>query len=136
MVPSKGGLRVGFHERRSSYIVDMRTCPVLPPAISALLPRLRTLLAGLSIADRLPQVEIAVGDGPRCSCSATCCPSAADDLKRLAAFADAEGIQVWIQPERARIRRGRCTRRTRRRRPTPCPSSTCAWIFARPTSPR
>ena len=40
-MPSKGGLRVGFHERRSSYIVDMRTCPVLPPAISALLPRLR-----------------------------------------------------------------------------------------------
>ena len=34
MVPSKGGLRVGFHERRSSYIVDMRTCPVLPLAIS------------------------------------------------------------------------------------------------------
>jgi 23S rRNA (uracil1939-C5)-methyltransferase len=62
LVPSKGGLRVGFHERRSSYIVDMRTCPVLPPAISALLPRLRTLLAGLSIADRLPQVEIAVGE--------------------------------------------------------------------------
>ena len=37
MVPSKGGLRVGFHERRSSYLADMRTCPVLPPAITALL---------------------------------------------------------------------------------------------------
>ena len=37
LVPSKGGLRVGFHERRSSYIVDMRECPVLPPAISAML---------------------------------------------------------------------------------------------------
>ena len=75
LVPSRGGLRVGFHERRSSYIVVTRTCPVLPPAISALLPRLRTMPAGPSIADRLPQVEIAVGETAPCSCFATCCRS-------------------------------------------------------------
>ena len=98
MVPSKGGLRVGFHERRSSYIVDMRTCPVLPPAISALLPRLRTLLAGLSIADRLPQVEIAVGEDSTVFVFRNLLPFSATDEQRLAAFADAEGVQAWIQP--------------------------------------
>ena len=98
MVPSKGGLRVGFHERRSSYIVDMRTCPVLPLAISALLPRLRTMLAGLSIADRLPQVEIAVGEDSTVFVFRNLLPFSAADEKRLAAFADAEGIQAWIQP--------------------------------------
>lgn len=98
MVPSKGGLRVGFHERRSSYIVDMRTCPVLPPAISALLPRLRAMLAGLSIADRLPQVEIAVGEDSIVFVFRNLLPFSAADEKRLAAFADAEGIQAWVQP--------------------------------------
>ena len=88
MVPSKGGLRVGFHERRSSYIVDMRTCPVLPLAISALLPRLRTMLAGLSIADRLPQVEIAVGEDSTVFVFRNLLPFSAADEKRLAAFAD------------------------------------------------
>lgn len=98
VVPSKGGLRVGFHERRSSYIVDMRTCPVLPPVISDLLPRLRTMLAELSIADRLPQVEIAIGDAAPVFVFRNLLPFSRADEKRLAAFADAEGVQAWIQP--------------------------------------
>jgi 23S rRNA (uracil1939-C5)-methyltransferase len=98
VVPSKGGLRVGFHERRSSYIVDMRSCPVLPPVISDLLPRLRTLLAGLSIADRVPQVEIAVGDAATVFVFRNLLPFSCADERSLGAFADAEGVQVWIQP--------------------------------------
>ena len=40
-VAKKGGILVGFHERRSSYVADMASCLVLPPRISALLPELR-----------------------------------------------------------------------------------------------
>lgn len=105
VVPSKGGLRIGFHERRSSYIVDMRTCPVLPPQISALLPRLREMLAGLSIADRVPQVEIALGDGDAGGSGdepvfvfRNLLPFSKADEKRILAFAAAEGIQAWYQP--------------------------------------
>src|SRR5438034_8446867 len=36
-VPKKGGVLIGFHERKSSYVADMRECHVLPPRISALL---------------------------------------------------------------------------------------------------
>ncbi|HSU45012.1 MAG TPA: TRAM domain-containing protein, partial [Casimicrobiaceae bacterium] len=43
-VPKKGGVLIGFHERKSSYVADMRECHVLPPKISALLPALRTLV--------------------------------------------------------------------------------------------
>ena len=43
-VPKKGGVLVGFHERKSSFVADMMTCPVLPPRISALLPKLRSLV--------------------------------------------------------------------------------------------
>lgn len=60
-VPKKGGVLVGFHERKSSYVADMRSCEVLPPHVSALLPNLRELVGALSISDRLPQIEVAVG---------------------------------------------------------------------------
>ncbi len=62
LVPKKGGILVGFHERRSSYVADMDSCEVLPPEISVLLPRLRELVSTLSIPDRLPQIEVAVGE--------------------------------------------------------------------------
>lgn len=61
-VPKKGGVLVGFHERKSSFVADMTTCPVLPPRISALLIELRALVGALSIRDRLPQIELAIGD--------------------------------------------------------------------------
>ena len=61
-VPKKGGVLVGFHERKSSYVADMRECHVLPPKLSALLPALRTLIESLSIRTRLPQIEVAIGE--------------------------------------------------------------------------
>ena len=50
MVPKKGGMLIGFHERKSSYVADMSVCPNLPKHLSDLLLPLRELVAGLSIA--------------------------------------------------------------------------------------
>jgi len=97
LVPSKGGVRVGFHERRSSYIIDMRSCDILPTHVSALLPRLRELIAGLSIADRLPQIEVAVTEATTVLVFRHLLPLDARDTTRLAAFAASEGVQVWTQ---------------------------------------
>jgi 23S rRNA (uracil1939-C5)-methyltransferase len=36
-VLKKGTVLVGFHERKSRYVADMQTCPVLPPHINTLL---------------------------------------------------------------------------------------------------
>jgi len=63
LVEKKGGVLVGFHERRSSYVADMRECHVVPPHVSALLVPLRALVGSLSIARRLPQIELAIGEG-------------------------------------------------------------------------
>ncbi|MFA7269051.1 MAG: 23S rRNA (uracil(1939)-C(5))-methyltransferase RlmD [Sterolibacterium sp.] len=61
-VPKKGGALVGFHECRSSYVADMDSCEVLPPKISGLLRPLRDLVDGLSQPERLPQIEVSIGD--------------------------------------------------------------------------
>ena len=97
-VPSKGGVRIGFHQRRSSHIVDMRSCPVLPTQVSVLLPALRDLVTALSVADRLPQIEVAVGEGLTVLVFRHLEPLTAADKDHLRAFAESHGVQVWLQP--------------------------------------
>jgi 23S rRNA (uracil1939-C5)-methyltransferase len=108
-VPKKGGVLVGFHERQSSYVADMLECHVLPPKISALLPKLRTLIESLSIRQRLPQIELAVGERLPTSGSEArkdpvyalvlriLAPLTMPDEAKLVAFADAHGVEFWLQ---------------------------------------
>ena len=97
-VVKKGGVLVGFHERRSSYVAVMDSCAVLPPAISGLIQPLKALIAGMSRPDRLPQIEVAVGDGQHVLVLRNLEPLTGDDQERLRAFADAHGIVWYLQP--------------------------------------
>jgi 23S rRNA (uracil1939-C5)-methyltransferase len=100
-VEKKGGVLVGFHERKSSYVADMTSCAILPRKISDLLPALRTLIAGLTVRDRLPQIELAVGDGADAAYVLVLRilePLASSDEAALAAFADRYGVQFYLQP--------------------------------------
>lgn len=109
-VPRKGGVLVGFHERRSSFVADMLECHVLPRKISDLLPVMRRLVESLSIRDRVPQIELAIGDRPRSAKDAAgepepvyvlvfriLDPPTGDDAARLRAFAGEHGVDVWLQ---------------------------------------
>ena len=102
-VPKKGGVLVGFHEKKSSYVADMTSCAILPRKVSALLPLLRSLVGSLSIRDRLPQIELAMGDGgdagtPACALVLRIlAPLTPGDEALLAAFADAHDIEFWLQ---------------------------------------
>ena len=109
-VVKKGGVLVGFHERKSSYVADMLACSVLPPNISALLPKLRTLVAQLSIRDRLPQIELAIGEDGRTTDGGApgapldvlvlrvLEPPTGADAAVLRAFADEHHVQFYLQP--------------------------------------
>ena len=98
LVHKKGGVLVGFHERGSTYVADMRSCDILPPHVSALLLPLRALIAGLSCPDRLPQIELAVGEAQTVFVLRHLEPLAAADLKALAAFGLEHDVQWWLQP--------------------------------------
>jgi 23S rRNA (uracil1939-C5)-methyltransferase len=98
-VESKGGALVGFRERKSTYVADMRNCMVLPPDVSALIVPLRNLIGKLSIRDRVPQVEVAVGDAATVLLLRTLLPLTGEDQALLREFADAQRVQVWLQPE-------------------------------------
>ncbi len=98
-VPKKGEVLIGFHERKSRYVADMRVCPVLPPKVSDLLLPLRRLVGVMDQRDRLPQIELAAGDAVTALVLRHLEPLTAADLERLRAFAAEHGVQWWLQPK-------------------------------------
>jgi 23S rRNA (uracil1939-C5)-methyltransferase len=102
-VAKKGGVLVGFHEKKSGFITDMRSCEVIPRHVSDLLVPLRELIASLSIRDQVPQLELAVGDGEGRRITAlvmrNMAPLSEADEAALRAFADRHEVQWWLQPK-------------------------------------
>ena len=97
LVTKKGGVLVGFHERKSSFIADMHSCQILPPHVSALLLPLRQLVTNLSMPDRIPQIEVSVGDRVTALVLRHLMPLTEDDVALLRAFASQYDIQWWLQ---------------------------------------
>ncbi len=100
-VPKKGGALVGFRERSSSYVADMDSCEVLPAKISALLRPLRKLVDGLSHPERLPQIEVSIGDidaeGQCVLVLRILQELTPGDEAALRAFADEHGVVLYLQ---------------------------------------
>jgi len=98
-VPKKGGVLIGFHERKSSYVADMRQCEILAPHVSKLLLPLRVLISALSIRDAMPQIELAVGESVTALVLRILeSPSAADEAL-LREFADRHDVVFYLQPK-------------------------------------
>ncbi|MEN9863890.1 MAG: hypothetical protein RLZZ601_1654 [Pseudomonadota bacterium] len=108
----KGTVLIGFHEGKSGYVADMTACEILPKHVSDLLPEMRKLVMGLSIVDRMPQIEIAVGepedpnsDDPKKAKPVTALvfrnllPLTPADEQLLRSFADKHQVWVWLQPK-------------------------------------
>jgi 23S rRNA (uracil1939-C5)-methyltransferase len=98
-VAKKGTVLIGFHERKSRYVADMSVCPVLPPRVSAMLLPLRGLIGSLDERDRIPQIELAAGEGVIALVLRHLEPLAAADRQRLRDFASLNGVQWWLQPK-------------------------------------
>jgi 23S rRNA (uracil1939-C5)-methyltransferase len=96
-VPKKGGVLVGFHEKRSSYVADMKSCEVVPARISALLQPLRELVGQLSIRSRLPQIELSIGEKVDVAVLRVLEPLSRQDDHALSAFAKRHGVHFYIQ---------------------------------------
>jgi len=108
----KGTVLIGFHEGKSSYVADMTACEIMPKQVSDLLPKMRQLVMGLSIVDRMPQIEVAVGepedplsDDPRKNKPVMALvfrnlnPLTSADEQLLRDFADEHQVWIWLQPK-------------------------------------
>ena len=106
-VRKKGTVLVGFHERKSSYVADIRECHVVPPHVSALLLPLRALIGSMEAIETCPQIELACGidaHAPQRDVVALVlrhlAPLSAGDLEKLRSFArEHPVVQWWLQPK-------------------------------------
>ncbi len=105
-VRKKGAVLIGFHERKSHFVADMKECHVLPVCVSDLLLPLRELIASMDAVQTLPQIELAVGDVPAAGQGAQVIAMvlrhmealSQGDLQKLKAFAaEHAGVQWWLQ---------------------------------------
>lgn len=99
LVDKKGGMLVGFHEKGSSYVALMKECHVLPKHVSDMLVPLASLLQGLSISTRVPQIELAVGEVVTAFVLRHLEPLSESDLQALQAFGEEHQVDWWLQPE-------------------------------------
>ena len=98
LVPKKGGVLVGFHERRKSFVTPLADCKTLDPRLARLLPHLPKLVASLSHPDRLPQIEVAAGDEDSALVFRHLTPLTEQDHKHLVDFGVRHAVQVHLQP--------------------------------------
>ncbi len=101
-VQKKERVLVGFNEKGTRFVADMNSCEVLVPEVSALIAPLQDMILQLSIRDKLPQIELAVGEAVdnqpvivlifRIMDALT-----TNDEALFKTFADAHNIQVWTQ---------------------------------------
>jgi 23S rRNA (uracil1939-C5)-methyltransferase len=99
-VRKKGAVLVGFHERKSRYVADIKECHVVPAHVSALLLPLRALIGSMEAIETCPQIELACGDKVTALVLRHLEPLSDGDQAKLRAFAAAHpGVQWWLQPK-------------------------------------
>ena len=111
-VRKKDTVLVGFHERKSSFVADMKECHVLPASMSALLLPLRHLFSAMQARDTCPQIEVSIADTVGGQVIALVlrhlAPLSQGDLDLLRRFAASHSgamggerieVQWWLQPQ-------------------------------------
>ena len=98
-VRKKGAVLVGFRERRGSYVADIGECRVLPPHVSNMLLPLRALVGAFAQPDRIPQIEVAVGDQTTVLLLRHMETLTDNDIALLREFGQKHNVTWWLQPK-------------------------------------
>lgn len=96
-VRGKGRVLVGFRERSAPYITDTKQCEIMAAPVGELLIPLSEMIEKLSIAERLPQIEVAIGDNATALVFRILEELTEADREILLAFGKAHSVQIWLQ---------------------------------------
>jgi len=97
MVPKKGGVLVGFRERRKSFITPLASCPVIHPSVDQVLGKIAGLISQLTIPDRIPQIEVAAGENGTALVFRHLSPLTEGDRRMLRGFGAEEQLLIYTQ---------------------------------------
>ncbi len=90
-------VRVGFRERSSSFLANLQRCEVLHPRIGEHIDELSALVGQLSIKDRIPQIEVAVGDANAALVFRHLADLSEQDLELLRDYGRRRGLIIFLQ---------------------------------------
>ena len=96
-VAKKEKVLVGFRERSTPFIADIDTCPVLHPRVGLHLRTLGEAIARLSIKDRFPQIEVAVGDHRVALICRVLADPSTEDLEILITLSETLSVDLYLQ---------------------------------------
>jgi 23S rRNA (uracil1939-C5)-methyltransferase len=88
---------VGFRERRSNRVANLARCEVLAPPLDGLILPLSALVTQLSIRERLPQIEVAIGDDAVALVLRVLDPPSAADVASLREFEALHSVHFYLQ---------------------------------------
>jgi 23S rRNA (uracil1939-C5)-methyltransferase len=96
-VLKKEKVLVGFRERGAPYVADLSRCEVLHPKVGHLIDPLSQLIESLSIKERVPQIEMAMGDDQCILIFRLLGEITAEDRKKLLQFGQDHDIAIYTQ---------------------------------------
>ncbi len=88
---------VGFRERLSSHVAELRHCEVLSTPVDNLLEPLSVLLTALSIRERVPQVEVSVADDCTVLVLRVLDAPSSEDRQLLLDFEARHNLRLYLQ---------------------------------------
>lgn len=102
-------VQLGFYRRGSHFVVDIARCPLMPDSLNELIEPLRQLIEGSGCRERMPQVDLSLGDRDERRVLLHLIGDADRRLiERLIAFGETAGCAVALQAGRKESVRHLC----------------------------
>lgn len=88
---------IGFREKQSKRLTDIRSCPILCPLIADLVQTIRPLIQELENAKALTHIELAASDNERAIVIRHMKAFSAADIEHLNSFSEKQNVRVFLQ---------------------------------------
>ena len=96
-VAKKNRVLVGFRERRHPYLAEIDSCIVMHPIVGTKLTALGDMIAELTVRDKIPQIEVAIGDEQCVLSFRVLEPPTAADQDIMRAFGHEHNMSLCLQ---------------------------------------
>ncbi len=96
-VAKKGRVLVGFRERRNPFLAEIESCKVMHPIVGEKLMDLSEMIGGLTVKDKIPQIEVAIGDDDCVLAFRVLEPPTVEDKERMRAFGREHNMSICLQ---------------------------------------
>jgi len=89
---------VGFREKSSSRVVNIKHCPVLAPKLAGLIPEIQQLVNGLSDGSAISHIDLVQGDETAAITFRHIKPLRDADFQALLLFSQQHLVDLYLQP--------------------------------------